>query len=57
MTRSEERDKSLQACNGSQNLSLFMREVPVKHVGSFIKDHLSCTRWWIEAQPCHFASL
>lgn len=57
MTRSEERDKSLQACNGSQNLSLFMREVPVKHVGSFIKDHLSCTRWWIEAQPCRFVSL
>lgn len=46
----------LQVCNGSQNLSLFTRKAPVRHVSSFIKKHLRCTYWWIKAQPC-FAGL
>lgn len=49
--------KVLQVCNGSQNLSLFTRKTPVRHVSFFIKDHLKCTYRWIKAQPCCFASL
>lgn len=47
----------LQVRNGSQNLSLFTRKAPVRHVSSFIKKHLNCTYWWIKAQPCCFAGL
>lgn len=57
VTRSEEHNKSLQSPNGSQNLLVFTRDSPVRHVGFFIKDHLSHTHWWKETQPCRFTSL
>lgn len=57
VTRSEEHNKSLQSPNGSQNLLVFTRDSPVRHVGFFIKDHLSHTHWWKETQPCCFTSL